>query len=80
MNKILKDDQLRRVHKQTFLLNTREMRAVNEYCKKYRVKNRSKFIRETIVTAILKKFEEDHPTLFDKDPNLFSDRNNNGSG
>jgi hypothetical protein len=74
MKIIQKDEQMKRVHKQSFLLNTLEMRAINHYCKKYKVNNRSKFIRETIVTAILKKFDEDQPTLFDIDaaPNLFS--------
>lgn len=65
---------MKRVHRQSFLLNSREMRAVNHYCKKYKVSNKSKLIREALVTAILKKFEDDHPTLFDsnEEPNLFS--------
>lgn len=73
-NKIHKDEQMKRVHRQSFLLNSREMRAVNQYCKKYKVSNKSKFIREALVTAILKKFEDDHPTLFDfnEEPNLFT--------
>ncbi len=31
-------------------------------------------MREAIITAVLKKFEDDHPTLFEVDekPNLFS--------
>jgi hypothetical protein len=62
---VQRDEQLKRVHKQSFLLNTLEMRAINSYCKKYGISNRSKFIRETVVTAILRKFEDDHPTLFD---------------
>ena len=73
-NKIQKDEQLKRVHRQSFLLNARERRAIKRYCEKYKVNNKSKFIRETLVTAILKKFDEDHPTLFELDerPNLFS--------
>lgn len=65
---------MKRVHRQSFMLNAREMRAINRYCEKYRVSNKAKFMRETIVTAILKKFDEDHPTLFglDEKPNLFS--------
>jgi hypothetical protein len=31
---------------------------------KYKVKNKSKFVRETLIKTILKQFEEDHPTLF----------------
>ncbi len=63
--KIQRDEQMKRVHRQSFLLNTHEMRAVDSYCKKYKINNRSRFIRETLVSAILKKFEDDHPTLFD---------------
>jgi len=29
------------------------------------VQNKSKFIRETLMVAIIRRFEEDHPTLFD---------------
>lgn len=66
---------MKRVHRQSFLLNEREMRAITRYCERYKVNNRSRFIRETVVTAILKKFDDDHPTLFSIDgkPNLFSD-------
>ena len=73
-SKIQKDEQMKRVHRQSFMLNAREMRAINRYCEKYKVSNKSKFIRETVVTAILKKFDNDHPTLFglDEKPNLFS--------
>lgn len=62
------------MHKQSFMLNELEMKAINRYCKKYKVSNRSRFMRETIFTAILKKFEDDHPTLFEVDekPNLFT--------
>ncbi len=69
-----KNEHLKRVHRQSFLLNSREMRAMSHFCKKYKINNKSKFIRETLVTAILKKFDDDHPTLFDfdKEPNLFS--------
>lgn len=65
---------MKRVHRQSFMLNAREMRAIDRYCEKYKVTNKSRFIRETIVTAILKKFDDDHPTLFELDekPNLFS--------
>jgi metal-responsive CopG/Arc/MetJ family transcriptional regulator len=73
-NKVQKDEQMKRIHQQSFLLNSKEMRAIDRYCKKYKISNRSRFIRETIISAILKKFDEDHPTLFDLDekPNLFS--------
>jgi hypothetical protein len=73
-NKIPKKEQMKRMHRQSFMLNELEMKAINRYCKKYKVSNRSRFMRETIFTAILKKFEDDHPTLFEVDekPDLFT--------
>lgn len=53
-----------RTHKYVFTLNDEENKALNRYIEKYKVQNRSRFIRETLMIAIIKKFEEDHPTLF----------------
>ncbi len=46
------------------LLNDKEMRAMTKFCEKYKIKNRSKFIRETLMTEIIARFEADYPTLF----------------
>ncbi len=54
-----------RVHRQVFSLNEEENKALNRYLEKYKIQNKSKFLRETLMISILKKFEEDHPTLFD---------------
>lgn len=53
-----------RTHRQVILLNDQEMKVLERYCAKYHVTNKAKFIRETVILAILKKFDEDHPTLF----------------
>jgi hypothetical protein len=62
--KIVKPASLR-VHKHLFMLNDLENKALERYLRKYRVQNKSKFIRETLMMAILRRFEEDAPTLFD---------------
>lgn len=54
-----------RTHREIFTLNDEENKAFNRYISKYKVKNKSKFIRETLMLAIIRKMEEDHPTLFD---------------
>ena len=54
-----------RTNRQIFTLNDEENKALNRYISKYKVKNKSKFIRETLMLAIIRKLEEDHPTLFD---------------
>jgi hypothetical protein len=72
---IFKEDRLRRNNRLSLMLNNREMRALGIYCNRYRIKNKSGFLRETIMKAILKRFEEEHPTLWEEsEPTLF-DRN-----
>ena len=72
-----KEERLRRTNRLSIMLNDREMRALGIYCNRYRIKNRSEFLRETIMTAILKRFEEEHPSLFEEpEPTLF---NQNGT-
>ncbi|MDR3706502.1 MAG: hypothetical protein P4L28_11420 [Paludibacteraceae bacterium] len=53
-----------RKNRVAFMLNDEEMKALNRFITTYKVKNKSRFVRETLMTVILKKFEEDHPTLF----------------
>lgn len=68
-----KDEKLKRTGRVTIMLNAREMHALNVYCSRYRVKNRSELLRETLMRAIVKRFEDEHPTLWEEfDPNLFS--------
>jgi len=57
------------------MFNDREFNALNTYFMKYRVKNRSRFMREVIITAILKKFDQDAPTLFDAGQQTLFSRN-----
>lgn len=54
-----------RAHRISILLNDREQRALDRFCDRYMVANRSRLIRETLMRAILKKIENDQPTLFD---------------
>jgi len=70
---IFKEDRLRRNNRLSLMLNNREMRALGVYCNRYRIKNKSGFLRETIMKAILKRFEEEHPTLWEEsEPTLFN--------
>lgn len=67
-----KENSLKRIHRKSILFNKKELNAINNYCRKYKIKNKSKFMREMIISAILEKFEEDYPSLFDDQPNLFA--------
>jgi len=68
----VKEEKLKRGKRLTLMLNDREMRAIDIYCQRYRIKNKSGFLRETVMNAILKKFDEDLPSLFEvNEPDLF---------
>lgn len=67
-----KDNDLKRVYRKSILFNKREIQAIDHYCKRYKIKNKSKFMREMIITSVLKKFDEDYPSLFEKKPTLFN--------
>lgn len=54
-----------RTHRQIFVLNDEENKALNRYMAKYKVTNKAKLIRETLMKAIIRRMEEDHPRLFD---------------
>lgn len=53
-----------RKHRQILSFNDKEMEVVSQFCKKYKIESKSRFFRETIISVILQKLEEDHPTLF----------------
>ena len=59
-----KEDQLKRTNKKEILFNNLELEAINTYCERFKVKNKSKFMREAIITEVLKKFDDNYPTLW----------------
>ena len=59
------EEDLKRINSKVILFNNKELKAIEVYCKKYRINNKSGFMRETIIMAILKKFNDDYPTLWD---------------
>jgi hypothetical protein len=70
---VFKEERLKRNNRLSLMLNSREMRALGIYCNRYRIKNKSEFLRGTIMKAILKRFEEEHPSLWeDTEPTLFN--------
>lgn len=46
------------------LMSEDELRLVNRYLDKYRITNKSRWLRETVLMFIHKKMEDDYPTLF----------------
>lgn len=53
-----------RNHRISFVLNEEEVDLIDFYLKKYKIENRSRWYRETIISHILKSLDKDYPTLF----------------
>jgi hypothetical protein len=53
-----------RTQKITFMLNQEEYKIISNYLSKYKISNRSRWYRETILAHIMKTLEQDYPTLF----------------
>ena len=49
-----------------FMLSDEENEMVQFYLRKYKITNRSRWFRETIINHILKSMDKDYPTLFDE--------------
>lgn len=60
-----RNEKLKRKHKIALMFNELELEALNMYCKKYKIKNKSKLLRKIIMTEVLRRFDEDYPRLFD---------------
>ncbi len=54
-----------RKHTVKIQLNDKEKQVLDKFCKKYKITNRSKLLRELIFSTVLSKFEDDYPSLFD---------------
>lgn len=57
------------------MFNDRELNALNSFFDRYKIDNRSKYMRETIIMAILKKFDEDYPTFWEEEQQTLFSRN-----
>lgn len=48
----------------SFSLNDDEHKIICDYMKKYKISNKSRWLRETLIAHVLKNLELDYPTLF----------------
>jgi len=61
-----KQPKLKRTYQEAFLLNDKEKEAIEVYCKKCKINNKSKFFRECIMRTVMDYFIKNYPTLFEK--------------
>lgn len=47
-----------------FPLSDEEYNLIELYIKKYKISNKSRWLRETVIAHVLKNLEMDYPTLF----------------
>jgi hypothetical protein len=58
-------EELKRIYSKTVLFNSKERAVIEQYCKKYGIRNESAFIRDTVIRKIMQQLTgEDYPELF----------------
>lgn len=57
-------DSLIRRNRKVIYFNDKEIAAIDEYCRRFRIKARTTMLREMIMEQILSDLDENHPTLF----------------
>ena len=48
------------------LVSDEEMRIIDSYLRKYKIENKSRWMRETLLAFIHQKLDQDYPTLFNE--------------
>lgn len=57
-------ESLKRTCRKSILFNQKELAAIDEYCRRFKVSSRSALIRQAVMERVLEGLEENHPTLF----------------
>ena len=70
-NNVKKSDKVpssapKRRQRMVCLMSEEEVRIVDNYLKKYKITNKARWLRETVLAFIYQKMEEDYPTLFNE--------------
>ena len=55
---------LRRTHRQVIYLNEKELAAIDEYCRQFKISAKYALYRQAIMERILAGLDQNHPTLF----------------
>ena len=55
---------LRRTHRQVIYLNEKELAAIDEYCRQFKISAKSALYRQAIMERILAGLDQNHPTRF----------------
>lgn len=56
----------KREQRMTCLMSDEEKQIVDRYLEKYKITNKGRWMRETMLAFICKQMEQDYPTLFNE--------------
>ena len=56
--------RLVRSRRKVILFNEREISLIDQYCKKFSVRNKSAFMRDIVISHILEQLDDNYPQLF----------------
>lgn len=56
---------IQRKNRVTIGLNDKELEFMDNYFRKYKISNKARWMRETIILTMYKQLDKDAPTLFD---------------
>ncbi|MGL5273132.1 MAG: hypothetical protein ACRC8J_06575 [Phocaeicola sp.] len=56
----------KRQHRMICLMSDDEKQIVDRYLEKYKITNKGRWMRETMLAFICKQMEQDYPTLFNE--------------
>jgi len=57
-------ESLKRTFRKSVLFNSREVAAMDEYCKRFGIASRSALIRKSVMECVMRGLDESTPTLF----------------
>ena len=55
-----------RKQRRVCLMSDEEIRIVERYLQKYKITNKARWLRETVLTHIHQQLDDDYPTLFNE--------------
>ena len=58
------NEKVKRLQRIVCLMSEDEMKIVDRYLERYKITNKSRWFRETVLGFIHKNMEDDYPTLF----------------
>lgn len=63
---LVKSNEPKRKHRMVCLVSEEELRIVDAYLKRYKISNKARWMRETLLAHIHQTMNTDYPTLFNE--------------